>query len=87
MLMLSLRENPSAAVFSLRDPDTQPTCRLCDLTNAQHIRPVVAHVMAGECVNRGRRYLVLESVRADTRLACLSKVPVPADGAGGLTID
>ena len=86
MLTPSLRENPSGAVFLLRDPDTQRVCRLCDLTKAQPIRPVVAYSMAGRFVNRGRRYLVLGSVRPDTRLAWFSNVPVPVGGAGGSAI-
>ena len=50
-------------MFSLRDPDTQHVCRLCDLTKAPLIRPVVAHAVAGNVVNRGQRYLVIATVR------------------------
>jgi hypothetical protein len=86
MLTPSLRENPSGAVFLLPDADTQGACRLRDLIRAQHIRPVVAQSMPGKFVKKGRHYLVLGSVRPDTRLAWFSNVPVPVGGAGGSAI-
>ena len=86
MLTPSLKENPLGAVFLLLDPDTQRVCRSRDLTNAQPIRPLVAHSVAGKFVNSGKRYLVLGSVRLDTRLTWFSNVPVPVGGAGGSAI-
>ena len=87
MLTPFLKETPSNAVFSLQDPDTQHVCRLCDLAKAPLIRPVVAHAVAGNIVNRGKRYLVIATVRPDTRNARSSNVPVPVDGAGGSAIE
>jgi hypothetical protein len=86
MLTPFLKENPSNAVFLLRDPDTQRVCRLCDFTKAPLIRPVVAHAVAGKVVNRGKRHLVIATVCPDTRNAWFSTVPVPVDGVGGSAI-
>ena len=87
LLLLSRTEYPSYAVFLLRDLDTQRVYRLYDFTKAQLIRPNVAHCVAGKVNSAGQLYLVIESVRPDTKHGRSSNVPVPADGAGGSGID
>jgi hypothetical protein len=86
LVLLSRTEYPSCAVFLLRDLDTQRVYRLYDFTKAQLIRPNVAYYVAGKVNSAGKLYLVIESVRPDTRHGRHSTVPVPADGAGGNAI-
>ncbi len=87
LLLLSRTEYPSYVVFLLRDLDTQRVYRLYDFTKAQPIRPDVAYCVAGKVNSTGKLYLVIESVRPDTKHGRSSTVPVPADGAGGSDID
>ena len=83
LLLLSRTEYPSCAVFLLRDLDTQRVYRLYDFSKAQLIRPGVAYCVAGKVNSADKLYLVIESVRPDSKHARDSKTPIPADGAGG----
>ena len=86
LLLLSRTDYPSYAVFLLRDLDTQRVYRLYDFTKAQLIRPNVAYCVAGKVNSASKLYLVIESVKPDTKHQRLSTTPVPADGAGGLPL-
>ena len=86
LVLLSRTEYPSCAVFLLRDLDTQRVYRLHDFTKTLLLRPGVAYSVAGKVNSADKLYLVLESVRPDTRHARHSTAPVPADGAGGRVI-
>ena len=86
MLMFSQTEYPMCSVILLRNLDTQRVRRSDDLTNAQLIRLNVAHFIAGKVNSGDKLYLVIESVRPDTRHQRPSTVPAPADGAGGSPI-
>lgn len=86
LVLLSRTEYPSCAVFLLRDLDTQRVYRLYDFTKAQLIRPGVAYCVAGKVNSAGKLYLVIESVRPDTKHRGHSTVLVPADGEGGSPI-
>jgi hypothetical protein len=86
LFLLSRTEYPSCAVFLLRDLDTKRVYRLYDFSKAQLIRPNVAYCVAGKVNSADKLYLVVESVRLDTRQRRVSKVPIPADGAGGSTL-
>jgi hypothetical protein len=56
--------------------------RTHDFSKAQLIRPGVVYCIAGKVNSADKLYLVIESVRLDTKHR-VSTVPVPADGAGG----
>jgi len=85
LFLLTRTEYPKYAVFLLQDRDTQRVYRLHDFTKAQLIQPNVAYCVAGK-VNSGERlYLVIDSVRPDTKHARSSIDPTPADGAGRTT--
>ena len=86
LLLLSRTEYPSCAVFLLRDLDTQRVYRLFDFSKAQLIQPNVACCIAGKVNSADKLYLVIESVRPDTKHGGHSTVPVPAEGAGGSII-
>lgn len=74
-------------MFLLRDLDTQRVYRLYDFTKAQLIWPHVAYCVAGKVNSADKLYLVIESVRPDTKHGGCSTAPFPAGGAGGSSID
>jgi hypothetical protein len=86
LVLISLTEYPSYAVLLMLDRDTQRVYRLYDFSNAQLIRPGVAYCVAGKVNSADKLYLVIESVRVDTKRRRVSIAPVPADGAGGPTM-
>ena len=83
LFLLTRTEYPKHAVFLLQDRDTQRVYRLYDFTKAQLIQPNVAYCVAGKVNSADRLYLVIESVRPDTKHARRSTSHAPADGAGG----
>ncbi|MGE5819460.1 MAG: hypothetical protein ACM37Z_15675 [Deltaproteobacteria bacterium] len=70
----------------MRDRDTHRVYRLYDFSKAQLIRPDVAYCVTGKVNSANKLYLVIESVRLDTKRRRVSTVPVPTDGAGGPTV-
>jgi hypothetical protein len=81
--LLSRTEYRSCAVLLMQDRDTQRIYRLYDFTKAQLIPPDQAYCIAGKGNRAAKLYLVIESVRPDTKHARNSNTPVRADGAGG----
>jgi hypothetical protein len=69
-------------VLLLIDRDTQRVYRLHDFTKTHHLVPGQAYCVAGKVNSADKLYLVIESVRLDTKHARPSTTPVPADGAG-----
>ena len=76
-------KRPSNAVSWTQDHDTQRVYLLCNLTNAQLIRPNVAYAEVGKVNSAYKLRLVIDSVRSDTNHSRRSTVPVLVDGAGG----
>jgi hypothetical protein len=87
LFLLSRTEYRSCAVFLMQDRDTQRVYRLYDFTKALLIPPDKAHCIAGKVNSAGRLYLVIESVRPDTKHARCTNAPAPVDGAGGSLIE
>ncbi len=83
LVLISRTEYPSYAVLLMQDRDTRRVYRLHDFSKAQLIRPNVAYCVAGKVNSADKLYLVIESVRPDTKRRRLSNAPAPADGAGG----
>jgi hypothetical protein len=83
LVLISRTEHPSYAVLLMQDRDTRRVYRLYDFSKAQLIRPNVAYCVAGKVNSADKLYLVIESVKADTKHARASTAPVLADGAGG----
>ena len=73
--------------FLMQDRDTQRVYRLYDFTKALLILPDKAHCIAGKVNSAGRLYLVIESVRPDTKHLRESNAPAHVDGAGGSLIE
>ena len=86
LFLLSRTEYQKCAVFLLRDLDTQRVYRLYDFTKALLLRPGVAYSVAGKVNSADKLYLVIESVRLDTKHSRSSNVHAPVDGAGGSPI-
>jgi hypothetical protein len=86
LVLISRTEYPSYAVLLMQDRDTQRVYRLYDFSKAQLIRPDVAYCVAGKVNSADRLYLVVESVRLDSKQRRPSTTRVPADGAGGSTL-
>ena len=87
LFLLSRTEYRSCAVFLMQDRDTQRVYRLYDFTKALLIPPDMAHCIAGKVNSAGRLYLVIDSVRPDTKHARCANAPAHADGAGGFLIE
>ena len=86
LFLLSRTEYQKCAVFLLRDLDTQRVYRLYDFTKALLLRPGVAYSVAGKLNSADKLYLVIESVRLDTKHSQHSNAHAPVDGAGGSPI-
>jgi len=86
LFLISRTEYRKYAVFLLRDLDTQRVYRLYDFTKSLLLRPGVAYSVAGKVNSADKLYLVLESVRLDTKHLRSSNAPALADGAGGTGI-
>ena len=70
----------------MRDRDTQRVYRLHDFSKTQLIRPGVAYCVPGKVNSADKLYLVIETVRLDTKPRRVSTAPVPADDARGPTV-
>lgn len=86
LVLISRTEYSSYTVLLMRDRDTHRVYRLYDFSKAQLIRPDVAYCVTGKVNSANKLYLVIESVRLDTKRRRVSTVPVPTDGAGGPTV-
>ena len=82
LFLLSRKEYRSCAVLRLLDRDTQRVYRLHDFTKSHHLVPGQAYCVAGKVNSTDKFYLVIESVRPDTKHARPSTAPLPTDGAG-----
>jgi hypothetical protein len=83
LFLISRTEHPSFAVLLMQDRDTKRVYRLYDFSKAKLIWPGVAYCVAGKVNSADKLYLVIESVRPDTKHRQVSTAPIPADGAGG----
>ena len=82
LFLLSRKEYRSCAVLLLLDRDTQRVYRLHDFTKSHHLVPGQAYCVAGKVNSADKFYLVIESVRPDTKHARPSTAPLLTDGAG-----
>ena len=87
LFLLSRKEYRSCAVLLLLDRHTQRVYRLHDFTKTHHLVPGQAYCVAGKVNSADKLYLVIESVRPDTKRLRNFKDPAHADGAGGWPTD
>jgi hypothetical protein len=83
LFLLSRTEYRSCVVFVMRDDSTRRLYRLHDFSKSQIITPNQYWCVSGKVNSADKLYLVVESVKPDTKHPRSSTVPVPADGAGG----
>ena len=86
LLLLSRMEYRTCAVLLMRDDSTHRVYRLHDFTKSQTPTPGQYYCVSGKVNSADKLYLVLESVRPDTKHSRSSNAPVTADGAGGSPI-
>jgi hypothetical protein len=87
LLLLSRTEYRSCVVFVMRDDSTRRVYRLYDFTKSQIITPDQYYCVSGKVNSADKLYLVVESVKPDTKHPQPSIAPVPRDGAGGSTMN
>ncbi len=83
LFLLSRIEYVSCAVFVMLDHDTQRVYRLFDFTKRLRLKPDRPYCVTGKVNSVQTLYLVIESVKPDTKHERHSTAPVHADGAGG----
>ena len=84
LVLLSRVEYPSCALFTMLDRDTRRVYRLFDFTKRLRLLPGRPYCVAGKVNSVNTLYLVIESVKVDTKHERLStSSPVPVEGAGG----
>ena len=87
LLLISRTEYRPYVVFVMRDDSTHRVYRLYDFAKSQIITPSQYYCVSGKVNSADKLYLVIESVKPDTKQARSSIAPVPADGAGGRPMD
>ena len=83
LLLLSRMEYRTCAVLLMRDDSTHRVYRLHDFTKSYAPIPGQYYCVFGKINSTDRLYLVIESLKPDTKHGRCSTVPVPTDGAGG----
>ena len=86
LFLFSRVEYRSCAVLLMLDRDTQRVYRLLDSTKRLRLSPERAYCIAGKVNSTNTLYLVIESVKLDTKHRASSIAPIPANGAGGHSI-
>ena len=81
LALLSRTEYRSCAVFLMRDDSTHRVYRLHDFTKAQQISPNGYYCISGKVNSADKLYLVIESVKLDTKHPWSSTTPARSDGA------
>jgi hypothetical protein len=87
LLLLSRREYRSCVVFLMQDHSTRRVYRLYDFTKSQPITSDHFYCVSGKVNSADKLYLVIESVKRDTKHHRDSAVPAAADGAGGSVME
>ena len=83
LFLLSRTEYPSCAVLVMLDYDTRRVYRLFDFTKRLRLWPDRPYCVAGKVNSVNTLYLVVESVKRDTKHELRSMAPVADDGVGG----
>ena len=80
--LLTRIECRKCVVFVMLDHSTNRAYRLYDFTKSQRITAGQYYCVSGKVNSADKLYLVMESVKADSKHRWPSTVPAPADGAG-----
>ena len=87
LLLLSRMEYRSCVVFLMKDDSTRRVYRLYDFTKSLLITPDQYYCVSGKVNSADKLYLVVESIKPDTKHSRFSHAPVPADGAEGSAME
>jgi hypothetical protein len=87
LLLLSRMEYRRGVVFLMQDHSTRRVYRLYDFTRSHCIAPGEYYCVSGKVNSADKLYLVIESVKKDTKHHRDSAVPAAADGAGGSVME
>ena len=83
LFLIPRTEYPSCAVLLMLDADTRRVYRLLDFTKRFRLSSDRAYCVAGKVNSVNTLYLVIESVKLDTKHRWSSIAPARTDGAGG----
>ena len=83
LLLISRTEYRSCVVFLMKDDSTHRVYRLYDFTKRLVITPGQYHCVSGKVNSADKLYLVIESVKRDTKHSRSSNAPEDADGTEG----
>jgi len=83
LLLVSRAEYRSCAVFLMRDDSTRRVYRLYDFTKSQTLTPGQYYCVFGKVNSADKLYLVIESVKPDTKHGRPFQPLAPANGAEG----
>jgi hypothetical protein len=86
LLLLSRTEYCSCAVLVMRDDSTRRVYRLHDFSKSHILTPGQYYCVFGKVNSADKLYLVVESVKPDTKHKLYSNALAPVDGAGGIPI-
>ena len=82
LLLLSRTEYRSCVVFLMRDDSTRRVYRLYDFTRALQITPDQYYCVSGKVNSADKLYLVIESVKRDTKHTLDPQLRLEWGGAG-----
>jgi len=83
LLLLSRMEYRTCAVLLMRDDSTRRVYRLHDFTKSHAPALGQYYCVSGKVNSADKLYLVIESIKPDTKHGRCSTVPAPVEGAGG----
>ena len=83
LFLISRTEYRSCALLLMLDHDTRRLYRLFDFTKRLRPIPGRAYCVAGKVNSVNTLYLVVESIKLDSKHRWSSIAPVPDEGAGG----
>jgi hypothetical protein len=81
LALISRTEYRSCVVFVMKDDSTHRVYRLYDFTKSQQILPHRYYCVSGKVNSADKLYLVIESVKPDTKHPWSSTALSPSDGA------
>jgi hypothetical protein len=82
LVLLARTECAKCTVFLMKDHDTHRLYRLYDFSKSQSILPGQVYCIFGKVNSADKIYLVIESIKVDTKHSPPSTTPAPPDGAG-----
>jgi hypothetical protein len=81
LALISRTEHRSCVVFVMKDDSTHRVYRLYDFTKSQQMSPHRYYCVSGKVNSADKLYLVIESVKPDTKHLWSSTALFPSDGA------